>query len=277
MMAHSPCRAARLLPIAVLVTLCAADAHGQLTHGGPAAAIALAATLPAYDVVSVKQDNSGNMESFNMSIHDDRFTASNVPLKEIVEFAYDIRDDLIFGLSGPVSSVSFNIEAKVIGPDGGPPPRLSDQQLQAMIIPLLAERFHLKAHLQPRVLADYDLVVARGGPKFQLSQAERKDSSWNTTRSNDDITVSSKGASMADLAAALSDEVHRSVVDKTGLKGNCDELTLKWTDEGAADAQGASTISIFTAVEEQLGLKLEPSKGPVETLVIDHAEMPSEN
>jgi uncharacterized protein (TIGR03435 family) len=81
---------------------------------------------------------------------------------------------------------------------------------------------------------------------------------------------------MADLAAALSDEVHRQVIDKTGLTGHAD-ITLKWSDDVAAQQGGSDVISIFTAVEEQLGLKLQPSKGPVDTLVIDYAEMPSEN
>jgi uncharacterized protein (TIGR03435 family) len=93
--------------------------------------------------------------------------------------------------------------------------------------------------------------------------------------SNNDMVLSTKGASMTDLAAALSDQVHRQVNDKTGLAGAAD-ITLKWTSDEAAD-QGGTVVSIFTAVEEQLGLKLQSSKGPVQTLVIDHAEMPSAN
>jgi uncharacterized protein (TIGR03435 family) len=81
---------------------------------------------------------------------------------------------------------------------------------------------------------------------------------------------------MADLADTLTDQVHRKVIDKTGLTGRAD-ITLKWSDNVAAQQGGPDVISIFTAVEEQLGLKLQPSKGPVDALVIDHAEMPSEN
>ena len=97
----------------------------------------------------------------------------------------------------------------------------------------------------------------------------------NMNASNNDKILTAKGASMSDLAAALSDEVHRQVIDKTGIKGSAD-LTLKWTSDQAAD-QGGTVISIFTAVEETLGLKLQPAKGPVDILVIDHAEMPSAN
>ena len=81
---------------------------------------------------------------------------------------------------------------------------------------------------------------------------------------------------MTDLAAALADEVHRPVIDKTGLTGHAD-ITLKWSDDVAAQQGGPNVISIFTAIQDQLGLKLESAKGPVDTLVIDHVEMPSAN
>lgn len=74
----------------------------------------------------------------------------------------------------------------------------------------------------------------------------------------------------------LSDQAHRKVIDKTGLTGRAD-ITLKWSDDVAAQQGGGNLVSIFTAIEEQLGLKLQSSKGPVDTLVIDHIEMPSPN
>lgn len=272
-------RPAILLSLTLLGFLFAPPVGAQLAHKGPAAAIALAATLPPYDVASIKIHDASkdppNEQTFNMTIHDDVFTATNVPLEQIIEFAYDIKSDEISGLSGPVSDAHFDIEAKVLSSGDGKPPQLSDTQLAAMIIPLLADRFHLKAHLQPKTLPVYELVVNRGGPKIKLSQEERKNASWNMSWSNNDKVLTATNASMADLATALADEVHRKVIDKTGLDGSAD-ITLKWTSDEAAD-QGGTVISIFTAVEEQLGLKLQPSKGPVDTLVIDHAEMPSQN
>jgi bla regulator protein BlaR1 len=269
-----------LLLFVTLISLATSPARAQLSHKGPAAAIALSQTLAPYDVVSIKLHNPAtdlpNEESFNMSIHDDIYTATNVPLEMILEFAYDIKTDQISGLSGPVSAAHFDIEAKVIVPGGGTPPKLTDSQLEAMIIPLLAERFHLKAHLQPKTLPVYNLVVQRGGPKIKLSQEERKDVSWNLNGKDNDKILTAKSASMADLSAALADEVHREVIDKTALTGSAD-ITLKWSDEIGMEQGGPNAISIFTAIEEQLGLKLQPSKGPVQTLVIDHAEMPSAN
>jgi uncharacterized protein (TIGR03435 family) len=81
---------------------------------------------------------------------------------------------------------------------------------------------------------------------------------------------------MGDLAAVLTDQVHRQVIDKTGLTGHAD-ITLKWSDDVAAQQGGPNVVSIFTAIQDQLGLKLVSSKGPVDTLVIDHVETPTEN
>ena len=262
--------------LAVAILMSASATHAQLVHKGPAAEIALSATLAPFDVITVKQNKTGD-GSFSMNISDsnDRFAATNVPLKSLIEFAYDTKDNLITGLSGPVSSLNFDVEAKMLGVDGAPPVKLTDGQMQAMIIKLLADRFQLKAHLQTKILPVYDLIVLHGGPKFKLSEDDLKDNSWNTSRSDREISINFKGAFMSDLATALSDPVQRPVIDKTGLKGHSD-LTLKWTDD-AADPSGGPTLSVFTALEEQLGLKLQPAKGPVETLVIDHAEMPTQN
>jgi uncharacterized protein (TIGR03435 family) len=238
--------------------------------------MALADSTPPYDVASVKQNKSAD-QSANMTIHDDVFEATNMTLSSIIEFAYDVRSDQISGLTGPVSSARFDIEAKVVPSNGSPMPTLTDSVLQAMIIPLLADRFNLKAHLQSKTMPVYDLVVDRGGPKFKVNEDDddQTNSSMNMKASNNDNVLNAKRSSMSDLAAALSDEVHRQVIDKTGIKGGAD-FTLKWTSDEAAD-QGGTVVSIFTAVEEQLGLKLQPAKGPVDTLVIDHAEMPSAN
>ena len=194
----------------------------------------------------------------------------------MIGFAYDIKPQQIVGLTGPVSSAKFNLTAKVLPPDSGPPQLLPNENLQAMAILLLEDRFHLKAHLQPKIMPVYDLVIARGGLKIKLSEDEIHDNNWNINGENTGKILTCKGCRTADLADALSDLGDRKVIDKTGLTGHAD-ITLKWTDDVAAEQGGSNIISIFTAVEEQLGLKLEPSKGPVDTLVIDRVEMPSEN
>ncbi|HXE09479.1 MAG TPA: TIGR03435 family protein [Acidobacteriaceae bacterium] len=252
-------------------------ARAQSTNAiNPAAkAIAMAAKLPAYDVVSIHQNKTGGNWSFQTT--DDGLIAKNCPLLILVQYAYNLGSlDLISGLSGPLESAGFDINAKLSTRDGTMPGKLTDDQLQAMMIPLLADRFHLKVHLETQIKPVYDLVVAKGGPKIKLSQDEIHDASWNTSFEGTNKVITAKGLRMIDLADALSNLAGRKVIDKTGLTGHAD-ITLKWSDDVAAQQGSADTISIFTAVEDQLGLKLQPSKGPVDTLVIDHAEMPTEN
>jgi uncharacterized protein (TIGR03435 family) len=272
------CIPRKLLPfaVAIILSLSASAAHAQLAHKGPAAAIALSKTLQPYDAISIRQNDTGaDNGGWNVDDHG-LFTMNNMPLESVIEFAYDIKSDQIIGLTGPVSSARFNVSAKVLPPDGGPAPLLPDENLQAMAILMLEDRFNLKAHLQPKIMPVYDLVTTHGGLKIKLSQDEIKDSNWNINGADTEKILTGKNSSMADLADALSDLAGRKVIDKTGLTGHGD-ITLKWTDDVAAEQGGSNVISIFTAVEEQLGLKLQPSKGPVDTLVIDHAEMPTGN
>jgi bla regulator protein blaR1 len=257
------------------VVFCACAAHAQLAHKGPQAAIALSQTLPPYDVSSVKE-NHDPPDSWSMNLHETTFRAVDVPLRAMIAFAYDIKTDLIVGLNGPVDSAHFNVLAKVVPTVDGTTPNLTDRELQAMVIPLLADRFHLKAHLEPKIASVYDLVVAKGGVKLKLDPSELTDNGWDINGQDTEKVLTAKSMTMEDLAAALSDETDRKVIDKTGLTGHSD-ITLKWSDDVATTQGGANVISIFTALEEQLGLKLQPSKGPIDTLVIDHVEMPTDN
>lgn len=265
----------RLLLVALAILLSASAAPAQLKHEGPAKLIALSQTVAPYDVASVRINNSG-ADSANLNFHDESLIARNMPLESIIEFAYDVPSDRVNGIPGALKDQHFDIDAKVVPSDGSKPPETTASQDQAKLILLLADRFHLKVHVEPKIMPVYDLVVAKGGPKVKLSQEELKDSNWNINGQDTSVVLTSKGASLADLAAALSDEVHRQVIDKTGLTGHAD-ITLKWSDDVAAQQGGPNVISIFTAIEEQLGLKLVSSKGPVDTLIIDHAEAPSAN
>jgi uncharacterized protein (TIGR03435 family) len=266
---------AKLLSFAVAFLFIPSGAPAQLEHKGPADLIALSQTVANYDVASVRVNNSG-ADSASLNFHDDALIVRNMPLDYVIEFAYDVPSDRLTGIPGTLKDQRFDIDAKVVPSDGGKPPTTTASQDQAKLILLLADRFHLKAHLEPKTMPTYDLVVAKGGPKVKLLQDELKDSNWNINGQDTSVVLTSKGASMADLAAALSDQVHRQVADKTGLTGHAD-ITLKWSDDVAAQQGGPNVVSIFTAIEEQLGLKLQSSKGPVDTLVIDHAEMPSAN
>jgi uncharacterized protein (TIGR03435 family) len=151
---------------------------------------------------------------------------------------------------------------------------------------LLADRFHLQLHRETRELPAYTLTVAKGGSKLEQSKSRELRMNWGMGR------FDYRGAPMSMLATTLTQLAGRIVVDQTGLTGNYD-LTLQWTPDeaqsqvfrragdwasaGEASIPDASGPSLFTALKEQLGLRLEATKAPIEMLVVDHAEHPSEN
>jgi uncharacterized protein (TIGR03435 family) len=236
--------------------------------------IARAAKLPAYDVVSV-HENKSNIGDSSFDTTEDGVTIKNAPFREIVEFAYGIASfDLISDISGPVSSARFDIYAKIASGDGAKPTKFTDDQFQAMVIPLLADRFHLRLRVVPKMMTVYEIVVAKGGPKFKLDEPDHSSLTMSWGKDN---TLIFKQSSMPTLAGVLSDSgLHHLVVDRTGLKGAGD-FTLKWSSDFAEQEGGRDVVSIFAAIQDQLGLKIQPVKLPVDTLVIDHVEMPSAN
>lgn len=236
--------------------------------------VARAARLPAYDIVSVHQ-NKTETEDSSLDTTNDGIVIVNASCPEIVEFAYNIASfDLISNISGPVASARFDIRAKIANRDGDRPAKLTDDDLQAMTISLLADRFHLRVRVVPKRMTVYEIAVAKGGPKFKLDQPVAPSLSASWGRNN---TLIFKNSPMSMLAGVLSDSgLHRLVVDRTGLKG-AGNYSLKWSSDMAIDQGGRDLVSIFSAIQDQLGLKLQPVKLPIDTLVIDHVEMPSEN
>jgi len=188
----------------------------------------------------------------------------------------------------------YSVEAKMDGPTADALSKLRPDQLklarQKMLQSLLQERFGLKVHRETKDGPVYLLVVAKGGTKLHEPKAgvEPEFRNPDGTAMDGYAQITSAGfiahaLSAPRIAKLLSSAVERPVVDKTGLSGAFDftlefarELTITepHDDESAADSGG---ISIFTAVQQQLGLKLEPGKGPVDMIVIDHVEKPSGN
>ena len=242
-----------------------------IVAGVPIASGQADATLPAYDVVSVKVNKS---DSGNMSINSNtsHYSASNVSLKNLVGNAYGMKEFLIFGAPGWANSARFDIEAKMVDPDPEAIKKMTPEQQRSLLQPMLAERFKLKVHTETRTFPVYELVLAKGGPKFKASPPEEAGGTWFGNG-----TLGAHAIDMDSLAGMLAYQLHETVLDKTGLTGKFD-LTVKWTTEYAPDATPeSSTASLLTALQEQLGLKLRSAKGPVETLVIDSVVMPSEN
>jgi uncharacterized protein (TIGR03435 family) len=231
-----------------------------------------------------------------MNFTADGYSAIGIDLDKLIQDAYRIWDGShIFGEPKWVTSQLYDIEAKVDDADVAKLQALDMEQRGQMLQSLLAERFNFVAHHETRDAPIYLLVVDKNGPKLHPSV---HDSEWvnrpkgmggSITRSRPG-QLTAEWMSMTSLAQYLSHStVDRKVVDGTGLTGHYD-LSLDWTpqhrsspgaSESAPDAgtlpEAPSGPSIYTAVREQLGLKLEPQKGSIDVLVIDHIDQPTAN
>lgn len=246
--------------------------------------------IPSFDVVSAKENRSSD-RSLRFGFTRSGFTCTNVALKDITAMAYGIRQDLISGLPDWASNLRYDIEAKVADDDLPTLKKLSSAQRGEMLVAVLVDRFKMDAHKETRTLPTFDLVVDKGGPKLTPSTEPPPAPSGAAPTPGDRkfpgmISTGPGGFSGTAvtthrLASQLENAVQRSVTDKTGLTGKYD-IDLKWTPMYTPFSAPPSdtddqTGSIFTALREQLGLKLVSSKGPVETLVVSHVEKPSEN
>ena len=225
---------------------------------------------PSYDVVTIRPSAPGWRRA-DLDANEDSYTARGATLKMLLEDAYGIRQQLISGVSGPLLEARYDLQAKVVDPDVIH--RLTDEQRPAMLLQVLQDRFHVKAHVEMKVLPLYELVVARGEPKFKPAPKESVDAPDMEVHRR---MIDAKAQGMASLANILTAMINRSVIDKTGLPGTYD-FTLQWSPDAEAGADVMAPPGLFAALEDQLGLKLRPAKGPVRTLVVDEAEMPTAN
>jgi uncharacterized protein (TIGR03435 family) len=222
-----------------------------------------------FEVASVKPaDPSRSMVDFVVS-PGGRLRVINLTLAEMVREAYEMKFFELSGGPGWVNSDRFDIEAKAAGEP-------SRREIMAMLRSLLEERFHLKVRRESREAGVYELVTAKGGPKLKPSIA---DSSYlrlyrHTPPELPGVlyTIAGQKSSIARLADHLTGTAQRRVIDRTGIEGEFD-FKIDYAVEGHSD-EGPS---IFTALQEQLGLKLQAAKGQVEHLVIESAERPSAN
>jgi uncharacterized protein (TIGR03435 family) len=240
-------------------------------------------TRATFDVSTVKASQTSSGTSLMRSRADG--VTANGSLRRLTQAAYGLQDFQVTGGPDWVNTATWDITARIDPPDVAPSRAdaaylpWNERRLQRMQS-LLAERFDLKCHMTTKEMPVYDLVLAKGGSKLKETTAdESKRGSTNVEGQGRKSQATFTGVTTKSLAAILSSEAGRMVLDKTGLTGSYD-FTLTWTKDDqttAADADAASGPTLFTAVQEQLGLKLESSKGPIEVLVIDSAEKPGEN
>jgi uncharacterized protein (TIGR03435 family) len=283
-------------PVMSLVPTAICCAGAVFCHAQPPS------TQPEFEVASVRPTNSTDGRAL-IQATPGRLAMTNLVLRRLILNAYGLDDNQLVGGPDWVNSTRYDIQAKA---DGNP----SVQQMEGpMLQSLLQERFGLVLHHATRQVEVYKLVPAKGGPKLQPAK-EGECVPYSTHSSPPPVTsgvsqpsycglhfeangtnrtLGGKGVTTANLAGSLSQSytasLGRRVIDRTGLAGTFD-IRLAWANEPAnaetADAgksvpQDQAEPSIFTALEEQLGLRLESAKAPVDVFQIDHIEKPSAN
>lgn len=242
-----------------------------------AASFAFAQPAARFDVASIKPASSVEIDAIRrsgrsslfpeqgISISGTRVTVRGLTALTLIRAAYNLRSYQLSGGPDWIANEPYDIAAK--GERGSP---LTLDQVRPMLQDLLAERFQLKFHRQSKEGAAYALVLGRTGLKLRESVAAEY--STHVTAGPAQIHVMISKGTMAQFCGRLSTFVNQPVIDRTNLRGAFD-LKLDFAPEGLE----SEFPSLFTAVQEQLGLKLESTKAPVEILVIDRIEHPSGN
>ena len=265
-------------------------------------AVGLMATLsaqtpdPTFEVASVKPNKSGEQKSASFVQPGGRYTATNVTLRMLLRSAYGVHDTQIVGGPNWVNTDRFDIAAQAS--DAMPPTAFRDQA-RLMLRPLLAERFKLELHHESREIPVYGLVLARGngafGPQFRRSDGSDCDVTDKSLPADPSAAepspplpcgggfsrsghIAGRRMELAALVSSVSSWADRVILDRTALIGTFD-WDLQWTQAPLTADVGAdpSGLSLFTAIQEQLGLKLESRRSPVDVLVIDSVQQPTEN
>jgi uncharacterized protein (TIGR03435 family) len=226
---------------------------------------------PTIEVATIKpsrSDERGPRYDFRSR----RFSVIHASLSDLLKFSYGLQQSQIANAHDWVNSENYDIAAE---PDGEGEPSI--KQWQSMVKKLMADRFQLKSHFEKREQTVYVLTVVKTGPKLTRSQSDPSASGGMGFGPPGHFGATN--ATMADIAEALGQgALNQPVVDQTALTGRFD-LRLTWTPDGSQSATESADAppDLFTAIQEELGLKLVSTKAPVDVLVIDHVERPSAN
>jgi uncharacterized protein (TIGR03435 family) len=262
-------------------------------------------TRPRFEVATIKPSAGGNRSSMGMNRSGD-FEATNMAVKSLVAEAYHVKTFEVDGGPGWIGSDTYDITAKpTVDPKPGATSKAAYDNIQLMLQTLLEDRYALKIHRETKELPVYALVVAKGGLKVQPSDCVKPDApppspapgqaqpafcgNTRVSRNGQNLVMAGTGITMAVLVRVLSNVTSRTVIDRSEYTQPFN-VTLEWApDQGEASPRGAdgsesaapsadtTGASLFTALQEQLGLKLESTKGPVEVLVVDHVDKPTPN
>jgi len=229
---------------------------------------------PDWDVVTVKarDPNDANGNS-SIGMKGSQFALVNRTVEAMLQAGYGVQKTQIVGAPHWIETERWDVQGV---PDV--PGRPSLKQMQSLIRKVLAERFGLKLHRESKELSVYAITVAKGGEKMARSVGDPNGvPDENDSQNNGLVTMRVTNMSMGELAMIFQFFLDRPAVDQTGLAGRYD-FQLKWTvDESRAPADGSAPPGLFTAIQQQIGLKLEAVKAPAEVLIVDEVKRPSEN
>lgn len=282
-----PVRGRIAMAVAAAVLACCLPAFTQ-TATPPASGVDPSLRFEVVSIRPHSKDDPGVRWSYSQ----DGITVTGVPIRELVKNAYDIDEFWVMSVPGIPSSLSearYDIQAKMDADTIAKLKAIKSQkefyaQRNAMILAMLEDRFKLKAHTVTKEEPIYSLVVTKGGLKMKESAPPPVDPDTPkgqpgrramTSLGNGMFTA--KNVGLDGVALDLQAIVRRKVVNNTGLKGIYD-FTLKWRREDSPGTpEDSAAPSLFTALQEDLGLELKPTRGPVKSIVVDHVEAPSEN
>lgn len=217
-----------------------------------------AAKRPVFEVASIKPVEPGKEKFFMSPFSAAHFTATGVPLGTLIQIAYSVQDYQLQNKPKWLDSQMFDISAKPEG-DGG----LTEKQFLLALQQLLEERFHLKMHHEMKIFSGYELVVAKGGQKLTVSKEHAAETGYIFPGE-----IRFGASTLSALASALVYSTGKPVIDKTGLSGTYD-IDVKFAPP---EDPNSELPSLFTALEEKFGLRLQSKSISVDTLVIDHAD-----
>jgi uncharacterized protein (TIGR03435 family) len=233
------------------------------------------ASAQSFEVASIRLHN-GRVQSVSSRFVGDRFIGEALSADNLISFAYDLKSYQVFGAPRWADSKNLDCDRYDVNGKAEGGVTLNRDQARVMLQNLLADRFQLKFHREMREMPIYALVVARSGHKLKESSPDAQ-SMGRMRSAGKGAELSVTKGTMAQLALQFSggNGVDRPVIDRTELSGNYD-YTLTWAP-GLAPGADTDAVDVYTAFQEQLGLRLEPSRAAIEVLVIDHLEKPSEN
>ncbi len=221
--------------------------------------------------VAVIKPHDPNSYHNSFSFHDDRFSLDDQTVSRMIAFAYAINQNQIVDAPNWLRDEHYDMDGKT---NAQADPTVPEQQ--QLIRKLLADRFGLKFHRKKRELAVYALIVAKGGPKLTPAAHPDAQPGQHNEGHGMQTTRSFTSAAMSDFVLTMQFFLDRPLVDQTDLTRRYD-FNLTYTYADAANSDPDAPPPLFTAIQEQLGLKFQPTKAATDVLVIDHVERPSAN